>query len=145
MKHSYMSLVLGVAFLIVLFIFTSNCEGFVMAGDSYYSPVNWTPGAPTASNGFGLRAGAPPACTSNGKFLGYPSNDNNIRLYTPADCALLGGTPAGDGECLVPSGGSFSWNCRSLNPIPQLDQCQTNYKCMSGVSNGAITATMVPK
>jgi hypothetical protein len=51
---------------------------------------------------------------------GYPSPDNNIRLYNNNDCAALGGNSAGNGECLKPQGGSYSWDCRGLNaPITQ--------------------------
>ena len=51
---------------------------------------------------------------------GYPSRDNSIRLYNNNDCAALGGNSAGNGECLKPQGGSYSWDCRALNvPITQ--------------------------
>jgi len=48
---------------------------------------------------------------------GYPSEDNRIRLYTKEDCSAL--DPAGNfnenGECYKPLGGSYSWDCRTLN------------------------------
>ena len=47
---------------------------------------------------------------------GHPSPDNAIRLYNKEECDTLGGTFAGNGECLRKGGGSFSWDCRDLNP-----------------------------
>ena len=47
--------------------------------------------------------------------LGLPSADNNIRIYTKAECDTLGGNFAGNGECLKKGGGSLSWDCRFLN------------------------------
>lgn len=49
------------------------------------------------------------------KTYGYPSSDNNIRLYTRGDCDAIGGNFHGNGECTKPQGGSFSWDCRGLN------------------------------
>jgi len=47
---------------------------------------------------------------------GFPSSDNGrIRSYTSDDCASIGGNWAGNGECLMPGGGSYSWQCRGLN------------------------------
>jgi hypothetical protein len=48
--------------------------------------------------------------------VGKPSADNNIRVYTESECAQLPNSRyAGNGECLVASGGSHSWFCRGLN------------------------------
>jgi hypothetical protein len=47
--------------------------------------------------------------------FGRPSPDNNLRLYTKAECDTLGGTLTGAGECLKPEGSSFSFECRALN------------------------------
>ena len=38
-----------------------------------------------------------------------------IRVYTKAECDQLGGNFAGNGECLKPGGGSFTWDCRTLD------------------------------
>jgi len=60
----------------------------------------------------------PPVRTSEGldcKQYGYPSELNDIRLYSRDECNALNGTWYGDGECLKPKGGSFSWDCRALN------------------------------
>jgi len=47
---------------------------------------------------------------------GFPSIDKRIRLYTKYDCQiLLNGIFISGGECLIKSGGSYSWNCRNLN------------------------------
>jgi len=49
--------------------------------------------------------------------LGYPSSDNYLRLYSKEECATI--DPAADfaanGECLKPNGGSYSYDCRTLN------------------------------
>jgi len=64
-------------------------------------------------------AGAVPKVTAkNGVScgtLGRPNATGNIRLYTKAECDQLGGISYSNGECLRPSGGSFSWDCRTLN------------------------------
>lgn len=54
-------------------------------------------------------------CTPGGKLLGYPSGGNRIRLYSSDDCSAIGGTYISNGECLRKGGGSYSWDCRSLN------------------------------
>jgi len=48
---------------------------------------------------------------------GYPSSDNYIRLYSREDCSAIDPDAnfAGNGECLKPEGGSYSWDCRTLN------------------------------
>ncbi len=50
-------------------------------------------------------------------YSGYPSADGNIRLFTESECAAKGGVWAvsGNGECLRPEGGSYSWDCREKN------------------------------
>jgi hypothetical protein len=48
--------------------------------------------------------------------LGEPSLDNQIRLYSKEDCDKLAGRLTNEGECLIKSGGSYSWDCRFLNP-----------------------------
>lgn len=48
--------------------------------------------------------------------LGRPSADGRIRIYTKEECDMLRGNfISRSGECLVRTGGSFSWNCRMLN------------------------------
>lgn len=62
-----------------------------------------------------------PVYTTDGvncKRYGYPSELNDIRLYKKEECSALAGKWSGNGECLKPKGGSFSWDCRSLN-IPK--------------------------
>jgi len=46
---------------------------------------------------------------------GYPSELNDIRLYKKEECDALTGNWYGNGECLKRKGGSFSWDCRTLN------------------------------
>lgn len=47
--------------------------------------------------------------------LGRPSPDNKSRLYTEEECNQLGGNYGGNGECLAKTGGSYSYECASLN------------------------------
>jgi len=51
----------------------------------------------------------------NCRKYGYASKANDIRLYNKSDCDSLAGKWVKNGECLKPKGGSFSWDCRSLN------------------------------
>ena len=69
----------------------------------------------------------PPGCMPSGKVPGFPSADNRIRLYNKGTCSAMGGTHIPNGECLRKAGGSFSWDCRGLNPIPLEEQCSTLY------------------
>ena len=48
--------------------------------------------------------------------LGYPSPDNSMRLYNKDDCDKLDGNLSFRNECLNKNGGSYSWDCKSLNP-----------------------------
>jgi hypothetical protein len=66
-------------------------------------------------------------CTPGGNTYGYPSSDNTIRLYAKEGCKALNGILAGNGECMRQGGGSFSWDCRGLNPVPAAEQCNTLY------------------
>lgn len=59
-----------------------------------------------------------PVITEDGEDCGRygrPSADNSIRLYNAGECSALGGNFAGNGECLKQQGGSYSWDCRTLN------------------------------
>jgi hypothetical protein len=47
--------------------------------------------------------------------LGVPSPDRSTRLYTKAECDTLGGNHFPSGQCLMKTGGSYSWDCRYLN------------------------------
>jgi hypothetical protein len=59
---------------------------------------------------------APSNACSN---LGVPSPDYSIRLYTQDECNTLGGNFYANGECIKKGGGSWSWDCRTLNgPAP---------------------------
>ena len=66
-------------------------------------------------------------CTPGGNTYGYPSNDNTIRLYATEGCKALNGILSPNGECMRQEGGSFSWDCRGLNPVPAAEQCNTLY------------------
>ena len=50
--------------------------------------------------------------------LGRASADRSIRVYSKEECNLLQGNHYPSGECLVKTGGSFSWECRYLNTEP---------------------------
>jgi len=69
----------------------------------------------------------PPACMPGGRVPGFPSADNRVRLYNQGTCTAMGGNHISNGECLRKAGGSFSWDCRGLNPIPQEEQCMALY------------------
>ena len=66
-------------------------------------------------------------CTPGGNTYGYPSNDNTVRLYATEGCKALNGILSPNGECMRQEGGSFSWDCRGLNPVPAAEQCNTLY------------------
>ncbi len=60
-----------------------------------------------------------------GSYLGYASppqaDGTTIRLYSQSECVeKLGGVWQPNGECLKPGGGSWSWECRGLNPPTQV-------------------------
>ena len=55
------------------------------------------------------------------KNLGYPSLDNNKRLFSLNDCNTLSGIWKATGECLYPQGGSWSTLCNTNNP-PKLQE-----------------------
>ena len=57
--------------------------------------------------------------------LGYASppqaDGTTIRLYSQSECVeKIGGVWQPNGECLKPGGGSWSWECRGLNPPTQV-------------------------
>ena len=55
------------------------------------------------------------SCGSGGR----PSSDGRIRLYNKAECEQgLNGIYIANGECFKRGGGSYSWDCRSLNTMP---------------------------
>ena len=55
---------------------------------------------------------APASCGT----LGSPSSDKSMRIYTRNECeGRLNGNWNGNGECSRKGGGSYSWDCRSLN------------------------------
>ena len=59
-----------------------------------------------------------PVITEDGEDCGRygrPSADNSIRLYNDSECSALGGNFQRNGECLKQQGGSYSWDCRTLN------------------------------
>lgn len=66
-------------------------------------PMGPDPRLPTQSNPCGM--------------LGMRENREGtmIRVYTKEDCDKMGGRFAGNGECLKPGGGSFTWDCRNID------------------------------
>lgn len=88
-----------------------------------------------------------PIYTSDGvncKQFGYASDDGNIRLYKKDECDSLTGNWYGNGECLKRKGGSFSWDCRSLNiPKPVVttvctpdNQGRLTRECLKSLATG---------
>jgi len=60
--------------------------------------------------------------------MGFPSGDNLIRLYNANECSGLRGKFSPDGKCAKADGkGSFSLDCRGLNPVPTKYQCGVLY------------------
>ena len=55
---------------------------------------------------------APATCGSYGR----PSPDNRIRLYNKQECDTIQGNFRANDECIKKEGGSWSWECRELNP-----------------------------
>ncbi len=50
--------------------------------------------------------------------IGYPGMlGRNVRLFSNASCSSLGGNWVGNGECLMPGGGSFSVSLAYLNTV----------------------------
>ena len=66
-------------------------------------------------------------CTPGGNTYGYPNSDNTLRVYAAPGCKALGGILQPNGECMRQGGGSFSWDCRGLNPVPAAAQCNALY------------------
>ena len=57
-------------------------------------------------------SGVPEYCGCYGK----PGDNGRLRMYAKDECENgLNGNWHGSGECIIPSGGSYSWNCRGLN------------------------------
>lgn len=52
-------------------------------------------------------------------------NGTAVRLYTKGDCDAMGGNWSHNGECLKKEGGSWSWDCRSLNDSTTLASSPT--------------------
>ena len=72
-----------------------------------------------------------PVITEDGEDCGRygrPSADNSIRLYNAGECSALGGNIQRNGECLKQQGGSYSWDCRSLN-LPRAVQTAPATTC----------------
>ena len=108
-------------------------NAIVIAGDKNSSKINKPMSAVSGWNAYKatvpstvmwymLRSSAyvPPSQPSECQTLGYPSPDNRLRLYDRGSCSTIGGTYYPGGECLRKGGGSYSWDCRTLNdPAPQ--------------------------
>ena len=82
-----------------------------------------------ANNFFGVRVSAAPFNVKNVLStepdqsapcfgIGRASPDRSVRLYSKEECDMLNGRHFPNGECLIPTGGSYSLNCRYLNSEP---------------------------
>ena len=71
---------------------------------------------------------APATCGSYGR----PSPDNRFRLYNKQECDTLQGGFHPSGECLKKGGGagSWSWDCRELNTVPEAPNPEPT--CLTG-------------
>jgi hypothetical protein len=49
---------------------------------------------------------------------GQASADRSIRMYSKQECNMLNGNHFPSGECMMKTGGSYSWDCRYLNSDP---------------------------
>jgi hypothetical protein len=76
-------------------------------------------------SGLGRAFLGPPVCMD----LGSPSSDGNIRIYSKSECDKLNGNSYANGECTKKEGGSFSWDCRSLNNIAELTKFKGPPQC----------------
>jgi hypothetical protein len=76
-------------------------------------------------SGLGRTYLGPPIC----KDLGEPSDDDNIRIYTQAECNKMQGNWHANGECTKKEGGSWSWDCRDLNKITALNKFKGPKQC----------------
>ena len=60
---------------------------------------------------------APASCGT----LGTPSSDKSMRIYKRNECeGTLNGDWHGNGECTKKGGGSYSWDCRNLNLLTNI-------------------------
>jgi len=46
---------------------------------------------------------------------GSANSDKSLRIYNKSECDALNGIHYPSGECLIKTGGSYTWNCRGLN------------------------------
>ena len=81
--------------------------------DAFYGVrIGTTAFTPTTINSNTFELTSPPC-------YGYGSPGTGalagMRAYTADECKLMDGISAGDGQCLVKGGGSYTYNCRNLN------------------------------
>ena len=65
-------------------------------------------------------------CARFDRPLGRPSHDRRIRIYTREECeGSLNGIYHEGGECTKNDTGSYSWDCRVLNLLPDEQLAQS--------------------
>ena len=69
---------------------------------------------------------APSICGLDGS-AGKGSDGAAIRVYTKTECESKNGLYHSNGECSYPTGGSISWDCRSVNDDPMAMLYQYRY------------------
>lgn len=72
--------------------------------------------------------------------LGHPSPDNTLRFYTDGECNKMGGKWYSNGECLVKTGGSYTYTCAINNAPPSLQAAEALTVCTPG-RDGNLTRT----
>ncbi len=82
--------------------------------------LGYSAGGTTYNLRFSPDTGLPPECGCYGR------SESGLRLYNKDECNLMGGNHYPSGECIVKTGGSYSWTCRDIpspcrngwNPLP---------------------------
>ena len=93
--------------------------------------------------------GIPSECGS----YGYASSDidpetgvGRIRLYGKSECDAMKGNWYPSGECLVPTDGSWSWNCKFNNKLDAINAAKiAKYMTYATVIGAAVGAFLLYK
>ena len=83
--------------------------------DAFYGVrIGTTSFTPTTINSNTFELTSPPCYSYGSPGTGALAG---MRAYTADECKLMDGISAGDGQCLVKGGGSYTYNCRNLNAV----------------------------
>lgn len=98
--------------------------------------------AAASSGRSSLPAGQLPTASNPCGQLGRPNADGSSRLYTMSECVDgLMGIWSANGECSKISGGSWSYDCRSLNPAPSSSSSTSSSSSPPASSSTTTTTT----